>query len=227
MDGYDSDVIQSLQHRWNQLTDSLNEEVRNKWWETILTKYTEATRKYHNVIHIHKMFQHFDAYHEFLSSPEAVEYAIYFHDLEYDPKTGDNEEKSIELFQQFATEAGIIDNTELVTKVKELIELTKTHSTDEHKSVGAFGKDDKHFFLDFDVSVLGSDENEYNLYTSQICEEYSFLSSDTYNFLRAKVLKSFLQIPNIFATKQFRENYENQAKSNIRQEISSLEANSK
>ncbi|XP_023223308.1 uncharacterized protein LOC111624632 [Centruroides sculpturatus] len=218
------ELLEDLRQRWWKIADSMSDEARNNWWTIIQNKYTEDCRKYHNITHIHKMFQHFDSYQQFISSPKAVAYAIFFHDLEYDPKAGDNEEKSAERFKQFSKEATISENSDLIAEVTELILLTKTHITEEHKSSDIFGKEDKHFFLDFDVSILGSENKEYDIYAENIRQEYSFLPVTTYNSLRAKVLKSFLQIPNIFSTQQFREMYEDQAKRNIQREIKLLES---
>ncbi|GBO03064.1 hypothetical protein AVEN_219850-1, partial [Araneus ventricosus] len=111
---------------------------------------------------------------------------------------------------------------ELVSKVEELILALKAHCTEAHTTEGVFGKDDVHYFLDFDISILGSDAVEYKKYTQQIREEYSFLTKEKYNFLRSKVLQLFLQIPNIYATQAFREKYEKQARSNILSEIECL-----
>lgn len=223
-DKEDSNLLEDLHQRWWKISDDINDETRSKWWTIIQNKYTEDCRKYHNITHIYKMFQHFDCHQKLISLPKAVAYAIFFHDLEYDPKAGDNEEKSAELFHQFSKETGIGEKSDFATQVTELILLTKTHITEAHKTSEVFGNEDKHFFLDFDVSILGSDDKEYDSYAKNIQQEYNFLPVATYNTLRAKVLKSFLQIPNIFATQQFRERYENQARKNIQREILFLES---
>jgi len=89
--------------------------------------------------------------------------------------------------------------------------LTKTHLTEEHKSETIFGSEDKHYFLDFDLSYLGSNSDskssiialihitcnnqiilnsintDYTLYALRIREEYEFMSESTYKIIRAKV----------------------------------------
>ncbi|CEF70759.1 Hypothetical protein SRAE_X000009000 [Strongyloides ratti] len=63
---------------------------------------------------------------------------------------------------------------------------------------------------------------KYDIYKSQLRQEYSYLSDDQYKKERLKVLKLFLQIPNIFATKEFRDKYEEKARKNISEEIKSI-----
>lgn len=102
------------------------------------------------------------------------------------------------------------------------MEASAIHSTDEHKTEGAFGVDDHHYFLDLDMAVLGSPPEQYGQYTAELHSEYSFLDVTSYKNLRKKVLQSFLLIPNIFATKEFREKFEKQARQNIQDELQSL-----
>lgn len=44
-----------------------------------------------------------------------------------------------------------------MNKVENLILASKTHCTEEHKCEGIYGRDDVHYFLDFDISILGSE----------------------------------------------------------------------
>lgn len=72
------------------------------------------------------------------------------------------------------------------------------------------------------MAVLGSPQERYAQYINNIHNEYSFLDSKSYKCLRTKVLQSFLLIPNIFATKEFREKFEEQARKNIQEELNNL-----
>lgn len=200
-----------------------SEATRDSWWRLIRQRYGEPSRHHHNLDHLNHMAELWAEYAEHLSNPRAVALALFFQYLEYDPKSQDNEERCIEDFRRFAEEARISTDSELYLSVTELIQLTKLHSTDEHKQEGMYGREDKHFFLDFDMRVLGSSPTEYKDYTERVRLEYSFVPDAIYKSLRSKVLRSFLQIPNIFSTEPFRRLYEERAKSNIRDEIAELD----
>lgn len=214
---------ESLRVRWESLLEGISSDVGNKWWTKINDSYSQPTRRYHNLQHLAQMFELLDKFEGEIRKKNSVAFAIFFHDLCYDPQAVDNEEKSSELFHEFASEAEISSESPLYNEVKDLILLTKTHLTEEHKAEGITGTEDKHFFLDFDMTILGSDPQEYEVYSKAIRQEYSFLPQGSYNGLRAKVLKSFLMIPNIFATDEFRKMYETKARKNIQREINSLE----
>jgi len=217
-------TAEGLRSRWHELTTGIKDEVARKWWKIIESNYAESSvRHYHTLVHVADMFEHYDSCKSKLKAPNEVAYAIYFHDLVYDPKSSDeNEEGSITLFKRFTREAEIPKESSVYKNVIHLISLTTTHLTEEHKQLDVYGDGDQHYFLDFDMVILGSKSNDYDNYAGKIRQEYSFLSDITYKSLRAKVLKSFLQIPKIFATKEFHEKYESQARSNILREIDQL-----
>lgn len=73
-----------------------------------------------------------------------------------------------------------------------LLEAADTSSTDEHKTDGAVGTEDKHYFLDLDMIVLGSSPEEYAAYADKVKQEYHFLPQPVYNDLRVKVTTTTL-----------------------------------
>ncbi|GAB6019588.1 hypothetical protein CHUAL_001157 [Chamberlinius hualienensis] len=225
-----SENYEDLKFRWMELSASINKDISDKWWQDELVKRygKDGGRAYHNFHHIANMFIHFDDCKELLKSPQTVAYAIFFHDIVYDPKSSEiNEEKSNDFFKDYAKEAGIHEGSDLYEEVTRLISLTTTHLTEEHKQNGVYGDGDEHYFLDFDMAILGSQISDYDEYAEKIKEEYSFLPEKTYNDLRSKVLKSFLQIPKIFATEKFHKAFEEQARSNIQREIERLNSEAK
>ncbi|VDN29325.1 unnamed protein product [Gongylonema pulchrum] len=106
--------------------------------------------------------------------------------------------------------------------VATLILESGKNCTDAHLTVGAYGDEDIHFLLDFDMAYLGADEALYDKYRKDIRRESAHLNDDDYRQQRLKVLTLFMQIPNIYATKQLRERFEAQARQNIAKEITEL-----
>lgn len=59
--------------------------------------------------------------------------------------------------------------------------------TEAHLTSGAFGADDLHYVLDFDMAFLGANADIYDAHLENIRKEYSFLSDDEYKEQRLKV----------------------------------------
>lgn len=74
-------------------------------------------------------------------------------------------------------------------EVISLLKVGATNSTDEHKIEGCFGCEDKHYFLDIDMAILGTGPDDYKKYTKHVRAEYDFLDDQTYKDLRIKVNK--------------------------------------
>ncbi|KAK6188472.1 hypothetical protein SNE40_004639 [Patella caerulea] len=192
--------------------------ISQKWFTIIVERYGEHLRKYHTLQHLEDMFFYYDKWKPSLSKPDDVLLAIYFHDIVYDPTANDNEEKSIQLFEDFISDS-CPDMTEVKRSVIYLIQTTITHLT-------AFDEknDDLNYFLDFDMAILGSDEKDYREYADNIRKEYKHHSDDVFNTKRIAVLENFLKRPHIFNTDSFRDLYEDKARLNITEEIKRLKA---
>ena len=67
--------------------------VDDRWKLRIETAYSEPHRYYHTLAHLENMFAESA---RFAPLPPAVEWAIWFHDFVYDPRSATNEEDSHE-----------------------------------------------------------------------------------------------------------------------------------
>ncbi|XP_011308493.1 uncharacterized protein [Fopius arisanus] len=212
----------SLEDSWKEATDGFNTEACDSWFTRLQEVYSEEKRTYHNLDSLREKLGHYNDVKCLLKNPRALLLALFFQNFEYDPKALDGENQNIDHFVAFAGEAEIPEDDELRNETCALLKAAATHSTEEHKVDGAFGSEDAHYLLDLDMAVLGSASEAYAEYREKIRGEYSFLSEPMYTALRLKVLQNFVQIPNIFATKEFREKFEEQARLNIQAEVELL-----
>lgn len=193
-------------------------EDRSNWWQQIRNHYQESGRYYHTLNHIDCMFKQMDKVVGKLQDTEAVSLAILFHDVIYDPTKSDNEQRSADLFRQFAVECLSDWQEERIQKVFDWILATQKHQASDEKCL------DLMYFLDIDLQVLGWPVAQYDLYASQIRQEYSFVPEDIYRQKRPEVLKNFLKRLRLYQTDDFYEEFEIQARSNLQREISRLES---
>ncbi|XP_050424166.1 uncharacterized protein LOC126835543 isoform X2 [Adelges cooleyi] len=203
------------------LPDNVHATVKDLWFNSIVDRYSGLNRRCHNLNDLNNCLQHFESVKTFVKNPNAIVLALIFRYFEYDPRLADCSEININNFKKFIDESKLSTDSTLCDDVIALLKVASTNSTDEHKTEGCYGFDDKHYFLDIDMVILGMGPSDYDKYTNYVREEYDFIDDKTYKELRVKVLESFLQIPNIYATKIFRDKYELIARNNIQREINS------
>lgn len=176
-------------------------------------KYSEARRAYHNLSHIQALLRHAESFRHELQDYDAVAFAIWFHDTIYNPRKGDNEEKSAELAAEMLRKLTLPHET--VAAVEQMILATKKHELLNDSA-------DLKLFLDFDLSILGTSEDVYQCYSQTIRKEYSWVPYFLYRQGRKKVLESFLYRDQLYFTETMKALYETQARQNIETELSRL-----
>jgi len=184
----------------------------------VFKRYTAKDRHYHNIRHIYRMCKLWLKYKNKMSDPDAVFFAIIYHDIIYNPKKKNNEEASAMFFHKLATKKSFKSELSFLTKVRSLIVATK-HG--DKLSVLMSDSKDCAFLLDFDLEILGTEHLDvYDWYKSGVRKEYKMYSNKIYNNGRKSFLEAFLKKEKIYLTKEFKRR-EKRAKINLHNEIKS------
>jgi pantetheine-phosphate adenylyltransferase len=192
---------------WSELSSEsdLAKQMAKKTLSTIIKKYLESTRHYHNISHILDCINELNTLKVEKSDYKRLFLAILFHDVIYDTKAKDNEQKSKELFVKLAQESKLKDVD--ISVISELIMATKTH----------LGTNDlENLMLDIDLSILGRDQETFDLYDSDIRKEYCWVPEVDYQKGRKKIMSDFCLRDRIFKSQVFFDKYEVSAKRNLR-----------
>jgi predicted metal-dependent HD superfamily phosphohydrolase len=183
--------------------------VIEKLWAEIERAYTHQKRYYHSLTHLGNLLNELEVVKHEIQDWNSVLFALYYHDIVYNTLKSNNEEKSAELGEKRMLELGI--NLKLLEGTKEIILATKSHSTSKIHDVN--------LFTDADLSVLGYDWIEYEIYFKQIRKEYSIYPDILYTPGRKKVLMHFLAMNRIYKTDYFYQKYEMIARDNLKKEL--------
>jgi predicted metal-dependent HD superfamily phosphohydrolase len=176
-------------------------------WSALASHYSEAHRHYHHLGHIASSLAEMDRCGV---SDFALEGAIWFHDLIYDPHRSDNEDASRLCFEA-GTQAWI--DPVMAKEIGRLIDATDFRKPRDEDPGTAL-------MVDIDLAILSAAEETYDAYCRAIRREYAHVDDESFRAGRAKVMAAFLQRP-IYRT-QFFAAREERARANIQRELASL-----
>lgn len=184
------------------------------WFERVARCHETPPRAYHNLSHVEACLKEFDEVRSLAQRPDEVELAIWFHDAVYDPKAADNELRSADMAVDFlgamGAESGLID------AVQKLIMATL------HDAKVPPETNDGKLLADVDLSILGKRPEIFDVYESQIREEYSWVPHNVYCEKRREALTGFHARARIYFTREFHDRYDRQARANLERSISRL-----
>ncbi|HEY7314201.1 MAG TPA: hypothetical protein VH643_32920 [Gemmataceae bacterium] len=174
--------------------------------------YSAAQRHYHTLDHIRAVLDTIRALGGTEAMPSLL-LAVWFHDVIYDSRAHDNEEKSAAHARRILQQLGVSEA--ILSETERLILLTTTHSPAPGDAPGAI-------LADADLAILGAPETEYDMYAQAIRREYAWVPEARYREGRRAVLEHFLRRPRIYATAEMFTRAETAARNNIRREVAAL-----
>jgi predicted metal-dependent HD superfamily phosphohydrolase len=173
--------------------------------------YAAPGRYYHDQRHLDDCLGQLDRIEELSERQRRLlKWAIIWHDVIYDSRRGDNEERSAERARRELIECGV-DQTD-AAEVARLILLTKGHRADPVDRLGAL-------LVSIDLSILGSEPEHYWAYADAVRREYGHVPDDAWNSGRSAVLISLLAAEPLYPDARFRAELEARARHNMEAEV--------
>jgi predicted metal-dependent HD superfamily phosphohydrolase len=188
----------------------LEEVLIDELWVTLAGRYGEAHRAYHDLAHVGNMLDHLERCRE-IEGRDVLAWAIWFHDVVYDPQSSSNEADSATLFRELL---GRAFDTAFVTEVERLIMVTDPGADRPADMAGKL-------IADLDLLTLGADRADYEAYARAIRQEYAFVPAEDFARGRVAVMEGFLALDRIYNTPDFT-HLEAPARANIQAEVAQL-----
>jgi predicted metal-dependent HD superfamily phosphohydrolase len=164
----------------------------------LLRRWREPHRRYHTDRHLQYTLEIIDRYEDLADDADAVRMGAWLHDAVYDPRAGDNEERSAALTED--------------PEVRRLVLLTRSHDAAPGDRNGAL-------LCDADLAILAADPAEYRGYAQRVREEYAFVPDDAFRAGRGQVLQGLLAKADLYKIVPERAAWTRQAKQNMEGEL--------
>lgn len=178
----------------------------------ITKRYSEPHRRYHTIEHPARMLANAARFKIKLTDEQI--WAIWLHDLVYEPGAKDNEERSAEEGTRLMLEFGLYlgDETKL-DNVERIILDTKDHVARHPQS---------EVVIDLDLFVFAEDWEYYIESSERVAKEFNtFVGSEEWAEGRTAFLRGMLERKPFFLTK-YCNHWDCAARNNIEEEIQQL-----
>ena len=207
--------LERLRERWLALWRGVGsgEGPVNEVFVDLAAHYNEDGRYYHDFNHVDRVLTVADQLSPYAHDFTAVQLALWFHDVVYDPRATDNEEESAVYAAAALQRLQLPRDT--IDEVLRLILATKTH-------IAADGDVDAQVVLDADLAALGTEWPQYLQDSGDIRQEYAYVPEPTYRQRRRRILAGFLQRERIYQTELLFTERETRARQNIAREMDLL-----
>ena len=200
-----------LVDRWTELTGPDSRRLG----ADLVARHAEPHRRYHTGEHLAEVLDRIDELAAHAGDAEVVRLAAWFHDAVYDPRRGDNEERSAWLAERMLTDTDVAPD--VVAEVARLVRLTTTHAPEPGDLNGQV-------LCDADLAILAAEPERYAAYAAAVREEYAFVPDEHFRQARAEVLRGLLELPRLYGTPSGYERFEAAARHNVGTELLLLHA---
>jgi predicted metal-dependent HD superfamily phosphohydrolase len=173
---------------WKELMRSwaVDPVMADQTFNEVCRCYAAPSRFYHTFDHVMDVLATVECLGPYAKHLDAVKLAAWLHDVVYDSRAADNEERSAKYAERLCEELSI----PVGGLTSSLILKTKSHDPG--------GENDARVLIDADLAILGADEVVYRAYAENIRREYAWVPEPEYRKGRRRVLESFLARPTIF-----------------------------
>jgi predicted metal-dependent HD superfamily phosphohydrolase len=198
-----------LRQNWRDLLGAwgVDSSLADRTFEEVREHYAGPSRFYHTIDHVQNVLETVESLGSHTRYRNAVKLATWLHDVVYDSRASDNEERSAEYAERLCEKLSIPEGR----LVASLILRTKSHDAGDDP--------DAEVLLDADLAILGASEPAYRIYAEQIRREYAWVPESEYRSGRRQILAKFLSRPKIF---RLLSHLEESARHNIAAEIAQL-----
>jgi predicted metal-dependent HD superfamily phosphohydrolase len=199
-------------HLWTRCVASPPSPGGAAVYEDLRSRYQTPFRRFHNLGHIRDCLRLCDEVAALLDDPDAVEFALWFHDAVYDIGAVTNELRSAELFLTVSGGAPFMFRHRVCDHI-----LATRH-------LNPVQENDRRFIVDIDLSGFGAPWDEFMRNGALLRDESSAVSDAKYHCGQVAFLSRLQKRRYFFATEYFRARFETTARENLRRVLADLRA---
>jgi predicted metal-dependent HD superfamily phosphohydrolase len=176
-------------------------------FDEIAAHYREPFRTYHTLGHVDDCLARLDTVAHLVATPDAIEVALWFHDVLCDPGARDNEVRSARWYLERS--AG--------TTARFRIAVCRMILASRHLQPAV--RADARYMVDIDLAGFGSPWLEFRRTTDLVRGEFPHKSDEDFARGLAPFLRSLVARESMYGTDFFRERCEATARRNVEQLI--------